>query len=87
MNVERGDLRKDTYMYRVTGLEDDMGKNTSLEILVQPDGDIVFAIVDKSTGRRLSVEVCTSSGGGRNITFNRSAKAFVEALARQEIGN
>ena len=40
-----------------------MGEGTTLDLLIQGDGDACITLWEKATGKRLSIEICTSQGG------------------------
>ncbi len=63
----------------VRGIPDDMGGRVIMDLIQQADGDVIVALQDTETGRRLSMEFCTSAGGGRDPEITRALAALVKA--------
>jgi len=60
--AEKGEANSNI-QYSIKGLESDMGEGTTLDLLIQGDGDACITLWEKATGKRLSIEICTSQGG------------------------
>ena len=60
--AEKGENRSN-FQYSIKGIESDMGEGTTLDLLIQGDGDACLTIWNKETSERLSIEICTSQGG------------------------
>lgn len=63
----------------IKGIEGDMGEETTLKLLVQPDGDVT---VDISDGKRsLMIEFCSLGGGGRDPRIAQQLRKLAFLLA------
>lgn len=50
----------------IKDIEGDMGESTRMELIQQPDGDVIVMLYPISGSERAySIEFCTSGGGGR----------------------
>lgn len=48
-------------MYKVTGIEDDVGQSSKMDIIIQSDGDACLTLWGE--GQRIEMEICTGFGG------------------------
>jgi len=78
------DERRDTGNIRIVGIEDDMGKSTRLDLLLQAGGDVVVTMRDNKKGGRMSVEICSDGGGGRNPAIARVLKQLIFKLVEDK---
>jgi len=69
---------------RITDIEGDMGQKTRLNLLLQPDGDVVMSIyeIDENGLKipRPSIEVCTMS---RNPIIAKGLQQIILKLAEE----
>lgn len=70
-------------VYQITGIEGDMGQTTRLNFILQADGDVVLSLGDTETGRKLSIEFCTISSGGKNPTVLRGLQNIISNLVKE----
>lgn len=71
---------------RIADIQGDMGESTRLNLLEQPDGDIIVSIYEIKDGLKmpaLSIEFCTTSGGGRNPIITRGLQQIILKLAEE----
>ena len=66
----------------VRDIEGDMGEEARLQLIQQPDGDVVLSLYNTKTGILDSIEFCSSSGGGR---YPWIAKKLRELIANFQI--
>ncbi len=84
--MEIQDERQNYGNLHITGIEGDMGESTRLNLLLQPDGDIIVSIYEIKDGLKmpaLSIEFCATSGGGRNPIIARMLGQLVSKLAEE----
>lgn len=64
----------------------DMGQNTRLTLLQQPDGDVIISIytLPDFSGISNSIEFCSSSGGGRFPIIAQKVREIIKALIEQK---
>lgn len=65
----------------IRNIEGDMGEKTRLDLLLQADGDVIIALLDIEKGRRLSMEFCSSGGGGRDPRIAAKLREIIFMLA------
>ncbi len=65
-------------MIKVTDIEGDMGENTRLHLLQQPDGDVTICLGTPEV--IYSIEFCSSSGGGRMPIIAKKLRELIAAL-------
>lgn len=68
--------------YQITGIEGDMNQSTRMDLIYQADGDVVLSLTDQETGKRLSIEFCTISSGGRNPVILRGLQTIISTLVK-----
>ncbi len=82
--MEITDDRQNGGNIRITNIEGDMGQNTRLNLLLQPDGDVVISIYEIDEGGlkipRPSIEFCTMS---RNPIITRGLQQIIMKLAEE----
>lgn len=71
-------------MIKVRDIEGDMGEDTRLQLIQQPDGDVLITLYNTEKTVIESIEFCSSSGGGRNPII---AKKLRELIAELEKAN
>jgi hypothetical protein len=49
----------------IKDIEGDMGESIKMQLLQQPDGDVIVSFYDTQKCILESIEFCTSTGGGR----------------------
>ncbi len=64
----------------IRDIEGDMGETAKMQLLQQPDGDVVLSFYDTQKGFLDSLEFCTSSGGGRNPIIAKKLRDLISAL-------
>ena len=78
------DERQDGGNIRITDIEGDMGQNTRLNLLLQPDSDVVVSIYEIDEGGlkipRPSIEFCTMS---RNPIITKGLREIILKLAEE----
>lgn len=65
----------------IKDIEGDMGEDTRLQLIQQPDGDVVVCLFNTTKGTLDSIEFCSSDGGGM---FPIIAKKLRELIAELE---
>ncbi len=82
--MEIQDERQNCGNLRITDIEGDMGQPTRLNLLLQPDGDVVMSIyeIDEKGLKipRPSIEFCTMS---RNPIITRGLQQIIQKLAEE----
>jgi hypothetical protein len=70
----------------IDGIQGDMGEKVRMKLMQQADGDIILTLYHTETGQRLTLEFCSSMGGGRQPLVVRKLGELIEALVKQEEG-
>ena len=68
--------------YSINGIQGDMGEETIMDLIWQADGDIIVVLSHPRRGS-LSIEFCTSFGGGRNPDLTSKLRDVVKLLIEQ----
>jgi hypothetical protein len=68
----------------ISGIEGDMGKRTTLTLFQQADGDVLLRLSDEEAGRSMSIEFCTSNGGGRRPVIAKKLRELIQGLVKGE---
>jgi hypothetical protein len=66
----------------IRGIEGDMGEDTQLSLLQQPDGDVIVVISDMVKHQLFSIEFCTSNGGGRRPIIAKKLRELIAELVK-----
>lgn len=82
MEIRKGD-GNGNMAFEVRRIEGDMGETIFLDLLQQADGDVIVALQDLETGRRLSLEFCTSNGGGRNPAIAKKLRELIAIICNE----
>ena len=69
---------------KVTDIEGDMGEAERLQLLQQPDGDVIITLYNPSGGTIGSLEFCSSSGGGRRPEIAKKLRELIRYLVEGE---
>ena len=64
----------------IRDIQGDMGEPSRLQLLQQPDGDVVLTIYNPEAGIIESIEFCSSSGGGRLPVVAQKLREIIKAL-------
>ena len=64
----------------VKDIEGDMGEDTRLQLIQQPDGDVIITLFNQKAGTIDSIEFCTSSGGGRRPIIAQRLRDLIRDL-------
>lgn len=64
----------------VKDIEGDMGEDTRLQLIQQPDGDVIVTLFNQKAGTRDSIEFCTSSGGGKRPIIAQRLRDLIRDL-------
>lgn len=67
-------------MYLIKDIPSDMGESTSMDLLIQSDGDAIISLRDKETGQRMEIEICTYQGGTHTPELALRFKQMAEFL-------
>lgn len=67
-------------MYRIKGVESDMGEGTTLDLVIQNDGDALITLWNVTEGQRLDIEICTSMGGTHTLGLAMKLREVAEYL-------
>jgi len=64
----------------VKDIEGDMGEGTRMQLLQQPDGDVIITLYNPEKGIIESIEFCSSSGGGRRPIIAQRLRDLIHDL-------
>ena len=64
----------------IKDIEGDMGEDTRLQLIQQPDGDVVLTLFNTTKGIIDSIEFCSSSGGGRRPIIAQRLRDLIRDL-------
>ena len=65
---------------QVKDIEGDMGEDLRMQLLQQPDGDVIISLYNVKAGSLDSIEFCTSSGGGRQPIIAQRLRDLIRDL-------
>lgn len=68
----------------VDDIEGDMGRDTVMKLIQQADGNVIITI-KKLCEEPVSIEFCSSSGGGRRPIIAKKLRELVAELAKDEV--
>lgn len=68
-------------MTMVNDIQGDMGEDTRLHLIQQPDGDVIICLSNTENYTRESIEFCSVSGGGRNPFIVRKLQEIIQYYA------
>lgn len=80
MKVAKGDEGTAHEFIKISEIEGDMGEDTRMQLLQQPDGDVILSLYNVAEKRVDSIEFCTSNGGGRQPIIAKKLRELVRAL-------
>jgi len=64
----------------ISGIEGDMGGRAELTLIQQADGDVILRLSDDEAERSMSIEFCSSSGGGRRPIIAQRLRDLIRDL-------
>ena len=64
----------------IRDIQGDMGEPSRLQLLQQPDGDVVLTIYNQEAGFIESIEFCSSSGGGKLPMVTQKLREIIKLL-------
>lgn len=82
MRVEK--FEKGPIQYHIRDLEDDMGEQTQMDLLVEEDGDVIVTLRGHNAALALSMQFCTRMGGGRYPVISAKLRELVKILAEEQ---
>ena len=65
---------------KVRDIEGDMGESSRLQLLQQPDGDVVVTLYNAEKSIIESIEFCSSSGGGRQPIIAKKLRELIREM-------
>ncbi len=80
MKIEISDEGTANQTIIIRGIEGDMGEEERMNLIQQPDGDVIVSIGASLFGSR--VEFCTSNGGGRRPIIAKKLRELVSELMK-----
>ena len=84
MEIEKqheGTMHQQTIIRDIQG---DMGEPTRLQLIQQPDGDVVLTMYNQAAGFIESIEFCSSSGGGRLPMVTKKLREIIAELEKSQ---
>lgn len=69
--------------FKVVDIDGDMGEDTKMDLIQQADGDVIVILHTPERGS-LSVEFCSSCGGGRIPTIANKLRELIAELRKDE---
>ena len=67
----------------VCDIQGDMGEDTRLHLLQQPDGDVIVVMSNSKEMTRDSIEFCSSGGGGRYPWLTAKLREIIAECDKQ----
>ena len=67
---------------KVQEIQGDMGESERMQLLQQPDGDVIVTLYDVEKGQIGSIEFCTSNGGGRYPVIAKKLRELIAELVK-----
>lgn len=64
----------------IKDIEGDMGEDERLQMLQQPDGDVILTLYNPDKGKIGSIEFCSGGGGGHHPEFTKKLRECIKAL-------
>ncbi len=86
MKIEKTDEGTSNQMVRVKGIQGDMGEDTQLHFIQQPDGDVIIVLSNTEKHTRDSIEFCSVSGGGHYPWFTQKLREIIAEFEKREGG-
>ena len=68
----------------IKDIEGDMGEDERLQMLQQPDGDVVLTLYNPEKGVIGSIEFCSGGGGGGQPFFTKKLRECMAALMEKQ---
>ncbi|KKL45707.1 hypothetical protein LCGC14_2352960 [marine sediment metagenome] len=65
---------------KVQEIQGDMGETERMQLLQQPDGDVIVTLYNAEKGRIGSIEFCTKTGGGRYPIIAKKLRELIAEL-------
>ena len=69
---------------KVQEIQGDMGEAERMQLLQQPDGDVILSFYNVEKMQLGSIEFCTSNGGGRYPIIAKKLRELIAALRAGE---
>ncbi len=83
MRIEKTDEGTSNQMVRVKDIQGDMGEDTLLHLIQQPDGDVIIVLSNTEKHTLDSIEFCSSSGGGHYPWFTKKLREIIAEFEKQ----
>jgi hypothetical protein len=84
MEVEIRDKGTNNETVIIKDIQGDMGETARIQLLLQPDGDVILSFYDTTKKLLDSIEFCTSSGGGRDPRIASKLRELIKELADKD---
>ena len=69
---------------KVQEIEGDMGEDERMQLLQQPDGDVILSFYNVEKRQLGSIEFCTSNSGGRYPIIAKKLRELIAELVNDE---
>ena len=83
MKITKDDEGTVNETIKIYDIEGDMGESTRMQLLQQPDGDVILSLYNSDKGTRDSIEFCSSSGGGRQPIIAKGLREIIRYLVEK----
>ena len=67
---------------KVQEIQGDMGEAERMQLLQQPDGDVILSLYNVEKGQTGSIEFCTRHGGGRYPIIAKKLRELIAELVK-----
>lgn len=64
----------------VKDIEGDMGEKSHIQLIMQPDGDVILCFYNPEKNFIDSIEFCSSNGGGKNPVIAKKLRELINEL-------
>ena len=82
MEIEKTDEGTIHQVIRVKDIQGDMGEDTRLHLMQQPDGDVILVLTNVEKLTVDSIEFCSSSGGGHYPWLTQKLREIIAECER-----
>ena len=83
MEIEKTDEGTMHEMVRVKNIQGDMGEDTRLHLIQQPDGDVIIVISNTEKHTQDGIEFCSISGGGHYPWLTQKLREIISEFEKQ----
>lgn len=83
MRIEKTDEGTANQIIRVKDIQGDMGEDTRLHLIQQPDGDVIVVMTNTEKHTMDSIEFCSSSGGGHYPWLTSKLREIIAECEKQ----